>query len=132
MIANPFSTFDGPEEAEKAVGFTFDVPDEAAGGKPSAYRVIPKKLYEIIYSGDDGKEVLRMRKAPGEVDISGNYNNYSLGTTETIDGREVTMLGVGESIYQASWVKDGYTYVLMMTDHSLGIDEVREIVASMK
>ena len=131
MIANPFSEYDKPEEAEKAAGFSFAVPEEAAGGKPSVYRVIPGQLYEIIFRGNDGNEILRLRKGPGENDISGDYNDYSSTSAETIDGRVVTMRGVEEDIYLVTWVEDGYSYALM-AERPLSVDEVREIVAAVK
>ena len=131
MIANPFSEYDKPEEAEKAAGFSFAVPDEAAGGKPSVYRVIRGELYEVIFRGNDGNEILRLRKGPGENDISGDYNDYSFTSAETIDGRVVTLRGEREDIYLATWVEDGYSYALM-TETPLSVDEVREIVAAVK
>jgi hypothetical protein len=131
MIANPFSEYDKPEEAEKAAGFSFAVPDEAAGGKPSVYRVIPGQLYEIIFRGNDGNEILRLRKGPGENDISGDYNDYSSTSAETIDGRVVTLRGEREDIYLATWVEDDYSYALM-TEIPLSVDEVREIVEAVK
>ncbi len=131
MIANPFSEYDKPEEAEKAAGFSFAVPDEAAGGKPSVYRVIPGQLYEVIFRGNDGNEILRLRKGPGENDISGDYNDYSSTSAETIDGRVVTLRGEREDIYLATWVEDGYSYALM-AERPLSVDEVREIVAEVK
>lgn len=131
MIANPFSEFDKPEEAEKAAGFSFAVPDEAAGGKPSVYRVIRGELYEVIFRGNDGNEILRLRKGPGENDISGDYNDYSSTSAETIDGRVVTLRGEREDIYLATWVEDSYSYALM-TELPLSVDEVREIVAEVK
>lgn len=130
MIANPFFEYDKPEEAERAAGFSFDVPEEAAGGKPSEYRVTVG-LYEIIFRGNDGNEVLRLRKGPGENDISGDYNDYSSTSAETIDGRVVTMRGVEEDIYLATWVEDGYSYALM-AERPLSVDEVREIVEAVK
>ena len=131
MIANPFSEYDKPEEAEKAAGFSFAVPDEAAGGKPSVYRVIRGELYEVIFRGNDGNEILRLRKGPGENDISGDYNDYSSTSAETIDGRVVTMRGVEEDIYLVTWVEDGYSYALM-AERPLSVDEVREIVEAVK
>ena len=131
MIANPFSEYDKPEEAEKAAGFSFAVPEEAAGGKPSVYRVIRGELYEVIFRGNDGNEILRLRKGPGENDISGDYNDYSSTSAETIDGRVVTMRGVEEDIYLVTWVEDGYSYALM-AESPLSVDEVREIVAAVK
>ena len=69
------------------------------------------KMLEIIFRTALGDEV-RIRKAPGSDDISGDYNTYDNISYE--DG--VTMKGNGESFSNATWFRDGYTYSIMLSD----------------
>ena len=57
------------------------------------------------FYGEDGNDML-IRKAMGNEDVSGDYNEYA--QVETVDG--VTLKGENDVFSLAIWEKDGYTY----------------------
>lgn len=90
QIANPWQSFDSLEEAEKAAGFTSEMPEVIADTyKATAFQVMQGEnpLLEIIYQ-DDEFEVY-VRKALGEgQDISGVYG-FDLADTLDRNGVKV-------------------------------------------
>ena len=79
-VANPWVDFDSPDEAIAAAGFNIAVPEEIEGFDKPIYRVMNNELLEVLYPCADGD--LRIRKAAGEEDISGDYNTYE--ETQTV------------------------------------------------
>lgn len=68
-------------------------------------------LLEITYENESGDE-LSIRKAPGDGDISGDYNDYAQSDTITVSDREVTLKGNDDAVNLAIWAKDRYTYAV--------------------
>ena len=89
-IANPWSDWSSMEEAEKAVGFSFDLPEVIADSfEAVSYRSMNKELIEVIYR--DGDYEVCVRKAAGEgQDISGDYNKYESCTESAHNGATVS------------------------------------------
>lgn len=54
----------------------------------------------------------RFCKAPGDGDISGDYNDYAQSDTITVSDREVTLKGNDDAVNLAIWAKDRYTYAV--------------------
>lgn len=124
-VANPWVDYDSPDEAIAAVGFNITVPEEIEGFDAPIYRVMSNELLEVLYPCTDGG--LRIRKAAGEEDISGDYNTYAETQTVSTPGEDgvVTLKGSGGSVSCATWISGAYTYsitaqpgvdVLTMTD----------------
>lgn len=124
-MANPWVDYESLDEAIAAVGFSVTVPEEIEGFDAPVYRVMNNELLEVLYPCTDGD--LRIRKAAGEEDISGDYNAYSETQTVSTPGEDgvVTMKGNGGSVGCATWCSGAYTYsitaqpgvdVLTMTD----------------
>lgn len=65
---------------------------------------------EIIYNNTDGEEELRIRKAPGSDDISGDYNIYTQTETVLEGSQNITFQGNDDTFYLATWSVDSYTY----------------------
>lgn len=78
--------------------------------KKTAYILYWGELAEITYSNDE--EELVYRKAVGNEDISGNYNEYSKEKKCIIDDYEVTIKGDMNGYTLAVWQKDSYSYSL--------------------
>lgn len=128
QVANPFSEYNTVEEAEKAAGFSIEVPDEALGYLNRTIRVLAdssQPMIEVIYypASEEAGQVAQdssgattdqvcIRKAVGTGDISGDYNEYDDVHVEagTGDAPEVTVKGNGTNYYLAVWEKDGYAY----------------------
>lgn len=78
--------------------------------KKTAYILYWGELAEITYSNDE--EELVYRKAVGNEDISGNYNEYSKEKKCIIDDYEVTIKGDMNGYTLAVWQKDSDSYSL--------------------
>lgn len=75
-------------------------------------------MLEVIFQ--NGDEEIRFRKAAGDGDISGNYNEFSEKTEVDVDGTTVTMKGSENKVNVATWSKDGYAYSI---DSTAGLDK---------
>lgn len=76
----------------------------------TTYTLYWGELAEITYSNDE--EELVYRKAVGNEDISGNYNEYSMEKKCKIDDYEVTIKGDMNGYTLAVWQKDSDSYSL--------------------
>lgn len=137
LIPDPFEEFSAKEDAEKAAGFTIELPEAMKGYENVVYRVdADGKLIEVIYSdkdlGEDGAvEAYRIRKAVGADDISGDYYDYSEVNEETnADGAAVTLKGNDGKVFVATWVSGEYTYAIDVDLAGLGLtaEEVMNLV----
>ena len=84
--ANPWKDYATLQEAEEAVGFFLELPQTLADTyQAEAFRVMDGTLLEVVYCSEEDEVTLR--KAAGEEDISGDYNQYeTLVTEERADG----------------------------------------------
>ena len=98
-------------EAEDTVigGENAQIPDGYALSYIQA--LTERGLLEITYENESGDE-LSIRKAPGDGDISGDYNDYAQSDTITVSDREVTLKGNDDAVNLAIWAKDRYTYAV--------------------
>ena len=74
-------------------------------------QALPGGLAELRWS--DGTDTLCYRMAPGEGDISGDYNTYDVTEEQTIDGHTVLCKGNDGLIYTATWTDGTYSYAVM-------------------
>lgn len=118
------------EEAIELAGFDFKIPDTIEGYDSRSIMVIENQLIQAIYGNEDEKAGLSdeelnkidwekvnfdpdkivLRKAKGNDDVSGDYNEYSEITAITIDGKEVTMKGNNGTVYVAIWTENEYSF----------------------
>lgn len=111
-IPNPFIDCDTLEEAEAAVGFDITVPDKIDGYPEKINRAFVTddfKMLEVIYKNGDENEI-RIRKAPGSEDISGDYNDYEQIDKVMAGETEVTMKANDDGIHLAIWTNNDYTF----------------------
>ena len=77
QIPNPFVEVKNLDEASKIAGFTLEVPETYEDYKQQVIQAIENDMIEVIYLEEEsGYEGLRIRKAKGTDDISGDYNEY--------------------------------------------------------
>lgn len=111
-IANPFTDYETLADAITAASFDITVPDHIDGYPQTSYRVMDSDgavMIELI--NEDGSEnEVRIRKAPGSDDISGDYNEYAQEQVLMVGDRDVTAKGDGDTVSLATWAQDGYTY----------------------
>lgn len=99
QIPSPFIPCDDMAEAAKIAGFDMTIPNT-----PDGIEAWEDTMIQVFY-GEDGDDLF-IRKAAGDGDISGDYNEYT--QVETVDG--VTLKGENDVFSLALWTKDGYTY----------------------
>lgn len=124
-MANPFVDCDSMEEAEATAGFTMECPtfDDMADQE---YQAIKGQLIQVfnrgLGGGKDGYILVRkgiiteeMSAEDGVIDISGDYNDYSVKKTLTIGEAEVTVKGNEEDSYSVAIWNDGeYAYSISL------------------
>lgn len=120
QIPNPFVDCHSLQEAAKLTGFALDAPNMVRGYPERSIQVMDNKMIQVIYENGQGKDI-RLRKAAGTGDISGDFNKYTQITRETIAGVTATVKRTNARIYVAIWEKDGYTYSVTS---SHGLDNV--------
>lgn len=110
-MANPFTDHEKLSEAEVESGVTLTLPETIVGYRIDDYRAASSlSLIEVIYNKKVGGQEIRIRKAVGDEDISGDYNNYAETTSKAINSNAVTMKGTNGKIYLATWTSGESTY----------------------
>lgn len=82
--------------------------------KTVSYSIMFDSFAEIDYCGDSEDCCFRIGK--DTEDISGEYDEFTTIETETVNGREVTLKGYGDSYRIALWVKDGHFYSVSLSN----------------
>lgn len=132
LFSSPFTDYATLEEAIQAVGFDISVPDSFGTYTERNIQTIDRNMIEITYYDKSGTEGLRIRKAPGSDDISGDFNTYDNSKSSDIGGRSVTMQGSGEKFFKAIWTEDGYAYSVSSGGNGLSQSELEEIIKNVK
>ena len=90
MIGNPWSDWDSIEEAESAVGFSFELPETVADSYNAvSVRTLNNELIEVVYRDAEFEVCVRKQKGEGQ-DISGDYNEYETCTEASHNGGTIT------------------------------------------
>ena len=139
QIANPFTDTKTLEEAQEIAGFDMQVPDAAAPYTVVNYRAVEGEMLEIIFRDRKGEEGYRIRKAAGEDDISGDYNEYAKEKTIRLsDGTKVTLRGDKDDEWSvAVWTaedgegKDVYSFAVCSGEKTFTSEEVKEMAEVM-
>jgi len=143
QIANPWTDTETLEEAESIAGVEIRIPEAVEPYTTLVYRAMEGEMLEIIFTDEDGEEGFRIRKAPGDEDISGDYNTYSAEKTITLkDGTEVTMRGEKQGSWSvAVWTvspgerEDGgeaYSCSISAGEKQFTTAEIREMAEQMR
>lgn len=130
-IANPFTEYDTLADAAAAAGFEISVPDSIDGYSGRVIRVLAAeddRMIEVIYQDGENKEV-RVRKAPGAEDISGDYNQYDRSEAAVVGDYNVTLQGNGDTICLATWTAGEYTYSVSFSD-GVSTDSAAQLIAA--
>ncbi|MBR1758686.1 MAG: hypothetical protein IJ744_08165 [Lachnospiraceae bacterium] len=117
MIANPIKDFDTLAEAVADSGTSLIVSD-ALGMMEPAYSTIGQ-VVQVIYM--DGDNEICIRKAPGNQDVSGDYNEYAVNKMIEVGETFVTVKGNTEGSWNVIlWLSEEATYSVTST---LGVDD---------
>lgn len=139
QIPSPITEYTSMEEAAAAAGFDMTAPETIDGYTERVIQVFNANtedaMFEVIYrdGGEESKNIIHIRKAPGTEDISGDYNQYAESSTETVGETEVTMKGADGKVHLATWAKDGYTYSInVYAEAGISSDSMAELVAGVR
>lgn len=131
-IANPFTDYETIEEAAAWTGFDIDLPASIEGYNDQAIRAITEgddKMLEVIYTNDASDEI-RIRKALGTGDISGDYSEYKQIITSD-DGTNLILQGNDDVINLATWTSGDYTYSVY-TSSGMSESNMRVFISSIQ
>ena len=128
QIPNPWQDLESLEEAVKAAGFDFAVPDALTGCDKVAYQAIPDdRIIGVLYLNGEERQVI-IRKAPGGENISGVYSQFDKLEQVEVDGRSVTMGGDGETVSLATWTDGNYSFSVY-ADNGLAQGDMAQLVS---
>ena len=133
QIPNPFVEVKTLEEASKIAGFTLEVPETYEDYKKQVIQAIENDMIEVIYYDENSEhEGLRVRKAKGTDDISGDYNEYKDVETVKVGDFEVTEKGSEGNISVAIWNNGTYSYAINVAEASLTKDTIANLISNIK
>ena len=78
-----------------------------------------------------GEEEVRIRKAPGSEDISGDHNEYAESADETVDDLRVTMRGEGGLVRAAFWTDGDFSFSIT-SSQGLSREDAAALVRSVQ
>ena len=131
-VPNPYEIVDTLDEASKIAGFTLSVPASYEDYKKQVIQAIEDDMIEVIYFNDTDSEGLRIRKAKGTDDISGDYNEYKDVEIVKVGDFQITEKGSEGSISVATWNDGTYSYAIDVAEASLTKDTIANLVSNIK
>ena len=131
-VPNPYEIVETLDEASKIAGFTLSVPTSYDDYKKQVIQAIEDDMIEVIYFNDTDNEGLRIRKAKGTDDISGDYNEYKDVETVKVGDFEITEKGSEGSISVATWNDGTYSYAIDVAEASLTKDAIANLISNIK
>ena len=133
QIPNPFVEVKNLDEASKIAGFSLEVPETYEDYKKQVIQAIEDDMIEVIYFNENSEhEGLRIRKAKGTDDISGDYNEYKDVETVKVGDFEIIEKGSEGNISVATWNDGTYSYAIDVAEASLTKDTIANLVSNIK
>ncbi len=128
-MANPWTDHESLAQAQKTAGVKLDIPAEIAKGRQADFRTLDHgQVLEVIYRDAAGKETARIRKAPGNYDISGDHVGYTSLERVAIGCHEATIKGFDRNFTVAVWEDNGYSYSVSL-DKPISRTGMRHLLA---
>ena len=129
QLPNPLLECKTLQDAADITGFSITVPERIDGYPHRMIQTIDKTTIEVRDENQDGGTVM-IRKAAGNGDISGDYNQYPEVASKTIDGVSVTCKGKNGKIFLATWTNQGYTYSISI--EGMPLSALNQLVRAIK
>ena len=91
------------------------------------------EMLEVIFADEEDAEGYRIRKAIGNDDISGDYNEYAEEKTVRLaDGTQVTLRGEKENSWSAAvWTDSDYYSAVCAGEKAFTTDEILQMAEEM-
>ena len=132
-VPNPYEIVDTLDEAAKIAGFSLEAPTEYADYNSLVIQAIADDMIEVIYfDAEKTHEGLRIRKAVGTDDISGDYNEYKEENIVKVGNLEVTEKGNDGNISVANWTDGTYSYSINVDEALLNANDIAKLVETIK
>jgi len=131
-VPNPYEIVDTLDEASKIAGFNLSVPATYGDYKKQVIQAIEDDMIEVIYFNDTDNEGLRIRKAKGTDDISGDYNEYKNVETVKVGDYDVTEKSDGKNIFVATWTDGTYSYAIDIDRAELSKEDIENLISNIK
>ena len=132
-VPNPYEIVDTLDEASKIAGFNLSVPATYGDYKKQVIQAIEDDMIEVIYfDAEKTHEGLRIRKAKGTDDISGDYNEYKNVETVKIGDYDVTEKSDGENILVVTWTDGTFSYAIDTDRAELSKEDVANLISNIK
>lgn len=142
-IADPFTEYASLDEAATAAGFSLMAPETMNNYSERIIRAMTDEdnatMIEVIYCNDDEngetdeENEIRVRKAAGNEDISGDYTDYSENSTITVENIPVSIKGDNGKIRLATWTNGDYTYSIgFYFDAGISSEELNRFITSVQ
>ncbi|WP_288222571.1 DUF4367 domain-containing protein [Fusobacterium polymorphum] len=132
-VPNPYEIVDTLGEASKIAGFDLSVPATYGDYKKQVIQAIEDDMIEVIYFEEESEnEGLRIRKAKGTDDISGDYNEYKNVETVKVGDYDVTEKSDGKNIFVATWTDGTYSYAIDIDRAELSKEDIENLISNIK
>lgn len=142
-IENPFTDYTSIDEAAAATGFSLAVPDTMNNYSDRIIRAMTGEdtvsMIEVIYcNGNENEDTdveneIRIRKAYGTEDISGDYTEYSESSTVMVENIPVSVKGNNGKIRLATWTNGDYTYSIgFYFDAGISVEDLNNFITSIQ
>ena len=96
-------------------------------------QAIEDDMIEVIYFEEESEnEGLRIRKAKGNDDISGDYNEYKNVETVKVGDYDVTEKSDGKNIFVATWTDGTYSYAIDIDRAELSKEDIENLISNIK
>lgn len=120
--ASPFIPFENIADAEKLAGFTITLPSNMPEGySQKSIEAVENYMIHIVFENKENS--ILVRKANGNKDISGDYNEYSETKILTVGDLQVSIKGNNGKVNVATWVYGDYSYSVSIGFDETGFDE---------
>ncbi len=124
-VGNPFKDYETLAEAETAAGVTFAELPAVEGYDQMVYRASENEMLEVIYKDAKDNEGLRIRKAKGSADISGDNTEYEEQTQIILEQFVADMKGKEGKASVVTWTEtvDGANYAYAIDVDQAELDQ---------
>lgn len=131
QIPNPFVSCENLNDAAEIAGFEMTAPARVPNWvADTEIRAMDNEMIEIIYSGTEQQE-LRIRKANGHDDISGNYGSFDTVEEIVVNDLTVTVKGNGDKINVAIWNAGDYAFA-SVSEEGLEQEQIKDMISGIQ
>ena len=131
--------FDTLYEAKQHLSFKPQLPSGLEGLRPVHVSIVDHDVLQVVYAYhellkgtyfdrvDDMPKYIKYRVSTVSGNIAGDYKDYVPQKTEIINGMTVTYRMVDDSVYLASWEREGQNHVFLFNE-PISIEQAREMI----